>query len=222
MFSCSTGVGSFFDLLHFELRRLRDRNGNLVLARQLRLARRLLHLVAATAAAAARPRLAQPDDVVVRLIGQHGGRRSPCSSRSRMQKHQRRPRRRDVRTQRASKGRGDALLLAARTGTGRRPDARPPTWTDRCPADAFTRTSAVWLARPSGMVWGSSKYCRARSQMAATAKGVPRNLAYLLDVRRYWPDASCSRISTRLADSDCGRVPQTRPVQAPIAALPPP
>ena len=73
MFSCSTGSGSFFDLLRLELRRLLDRNGDLVLARQLRLARRLLHLVAAATTAAARTGLAQPDDVAVRLLGQHRG-----------------------------------------------------------------------------------------------------------------------------------------------------
>ena len=48
----------------------RHGNRNLVLARHLRLTRRLLHLVAAAATAAAGTGLAQPDDVRVGLLGQ--------------------------------------------------------------------------------------------------------------------------------------------------------
>ena len=72
MFSVGIGSGSFFAICGgLEARRLLDRNRNLVLAGQLRLARRLLHLVAATAATAARPGLHQPDDLIWILVGQH-------------------------------------------------------------------------------------------------------------------------------------------------------
>src|SRR5207244_9844890 len=59
-------------LLGLNLRRLLDGNGDLVFAWQLRLPRRLLHLVAATAATAAGTGLTEPDDVLIRSVGMHG------------------------------------------------------------------------------------------------------------------------------------------------------
>jgi hypothetical protein len=64
-------VGFFLRLLHFHLGRLRHGDGNFVLARHFRLPRRFLHPITAAATAAARSGLLQPDDVRVRLIGQH-------------------------------------------------------------------------------------------------------------------------------------------------------
>src|SRR5207244_1057270 len=57
--------------LHLHRRRLFDGDRNLVLARQLRFARRLLHLVPAAATAAARTGLIEPDDVGARLFGKN-------------------------------------------------------------------------------------------------------------------------------------------------------
>ena len=149
MFSCSIGFGSFFACLRLELRRLLDRNGNLVLARQLGLPRRLLHLVAAAATAAARTRLAQPDDVRVRLFGQHGRRHAVAPRRSGRQEHEQRDDD-DVRGERAAQAPERSASAAARTGTGSSTGCAPSTWTDRCPADAFARTSGVWVVSAIG------------------------------------------------------------------------
>jgi hypothetical protein len=63
-------IGLFLGFLgHLELGRLRDRHCDLVLARQLRLLGRLLHLIAAATASPSRAGFAQPDDLGVGRVG---------------------------------------------------------------------------------------------------------------------------------------------------------
>ena len=149
----SDRIGLVLDLLHLELRRLRDRHGNFVLARQLGHARRLLHLVAAAAAAAARTGLAQPDDVAVRLIGQHRGRGRRAASRSGSARTTSRARARRCEISEPAKA-GAMRFCGCSNRNGTSTGCAPSTWTDRCPADSFTRTSAVWLGSAIGKAMG--------------------------------------------------------------------
>ena len=139
MFSCSTGFGSFFaSLRRLELRRLLDRNRDLVLAGQLRLARRLLHLVAAAAAAAAGPGLAQPDDVACSAC--RGAQRAVVSAGAVAARPGRAAATRPTcERERRDERRRRAASAAARTRNGTSAGCAPSTWTDRCPAEALAR-----------------------------------------------------------------------------------
>src|SRR5262249_24084087 len=80
---------------------------DLVLARQFGLPRWLLHLVAATATATTGTRLAEPDDVLIRLLGEERGRRHPmwCVT---DEQHDREDYK-DMRDERGQRGGSDAL-----------------------------------------------------------------------------------------------------------------
>ena len=213
-------IGLLLDLLHFQLRRLRDRNGDLVLARHLRLTRRFLHPVAAAAAAAARSGLAQPDDVGVGLLGQQRGRGHARGCRTESPKHDEHGKS-DVRDERDRRTPGRCASAAARRGTGSRPDAR----LRREQTDARqirSRGLPASGSRPSGMLWGSSRYCCAPVSTAATAKGVPRTSSMFARTRPGQTSAGVSRfrrVRSRRQSRRCRRRRRTgRPARRRRAA----
>ena len=181
MFSCSTGVGLLLGLFAARARAACSTGTvSLSLPGQLRLR------AAAPSSGCRHRHRRRPDPARLSQTmfwfgcsGRHG-RRSACFERYRTANMTRSPND-HVRNQRCRKRRARCASAAARTGTGRRPGARPR----RGPTDALRMSLHAdfgWLVGLCHLerLWGSLRYCRARSQSAATAKEVPRDSCVFL------------------------------------------
>ena len=218
MFSCSIGSGSSFGCFErLELRRLLDRNRQLVLARQLRLARRL----ASSCCRRRHRRRRDPARPARRCsLFSCSGSNVRCR-RGRVAAGEDQQRRRsarwkpvDARTDRPSR------LGCCSNRNGTSSGCSPSTWTDRCPAEVLARTAAGWVvsaigngnvARRSIVAHGSAGLQLQKRCLAARAYSLGRSA----DCRTQTGVLLWSEVARRSAL-------QTRPVQAPIAAFPPP